>query len=97
MNQSHKTLQKYLMCSFAYYILLDSLVEDTEYDQIARYLLEHFDEWQDHQHAYLVTKGDLTAGTLYRHKYTDYPAMVIAATDMWSRKLWEEQLDKGEV
>lgn len=79
------------MCSYQYYHRFTSLIEDAEYDYLAKYLLEHFDKWQDHQHNYLITKDDLKAGTMYALKRGDYPEMIIQASEMWSReKIYEE-------
>ena len=86
MKQSHKDLQLLLMCSVAYYHRFESLIEDHEYDAIAKSLLKSWDDWQDHQHAYLVTKEDLAAGTMCSKDYKDYPNMVLAATEMRIRQ-----------
>jgi len=80
------TLQKFLMCSYEYYIRLNSLVEDHEYDTMAKTLLNSWDEWQDHQHAHLVTKGDLQAGTMFTLKDSDYPMIIKQGADIWSRE-----------
>ena len=82
------------MCSYAYYTRYTSLIEDTEYDQIAKRL---YDEWDDfeHQHKYLVDKGDLKAGTLYKLKQDDYPMMIRQASEMWMReKFQREKVDR---
>lgn len=85
MNQSHKDLQQYLCSSFLYYCRMESVISDTEYDMLAKRLLESYDEWQTHMHAHLVTKEDLEAGTLYKLKAADYPPMVRLAAEMWMR------------
>ena len=86
MKQSHKDLQRYLMASFLYYCRMETIMPDTEYDYLAKTLLSSYDDWQDHQHAYLVEKGDLEAGTLYRIKAEHYPKIVRMAADMWMRE-----------
>lgn len=96
-----QNLQLFLMCSYAYYIRYDSLIEDSEYDSITRHLHDHWDEF-DHQHKHLVDKGDLKAGTLYKMSAEDYPMMVRQATEIWMReKFQREEVDgnkpKGET
>ncbi len=77
-----KLLQKYLMASYAYYILHKSPMPDEEYDQVAKLLLKYWDEFE-HQHKYLITKEDLEAGTLYHLRANDYPRMVIGGVECW--------------
>lgn len=60
-------IAKYLMCAYAYYVEDDPLTTDSEFDELGRWLLEHYDE-VEHPHKHLVTKEDLTAGT-YLGKY----------------------------
>ena len=82
-------LQKFLMCSYAYYLRYTSLIEDTEYDKIARRLHDHWDEFE-HQHKHLVDRDDLKAGTLYKMRYDDYPEMVKQAAEIWMREKFQE-------
>lgn len=88
-----KAIAKYLMASYAYYILNQSVMPDTEYDQLARFLLEHYDEFE-HQHKYLVTKEDLQAGTLFTLKDEDYPMMVKGGVTYWLEAQEEENQAK---
>ena len=60
-------IAKYLMCAYAYYVEDDPLTTDSEFDELGRWLLEHYDE-VEHPHKNLVTIEDLTAGT-YLGKY----------------------------
>lgn len=78
-------LQAYLCCSYMYYIQFESLVEDHEYDALSKKLLDNYEDWQDHQHAYLVSKEDLQAGTLFTKKDDDYPEVVKQAATIWMR------------
>ena len=71
-------LQRYLVASYGYYILGVSVMDDCEYDQLARTLLERWDDFE-HMHKHLVTRGDLEAGTLYRLSEDKYPGMVKGA------------------
>ena len=79
-----KALQKYLMASYLYYIRYQSVMPDSEYDELAKYLLEHWDTFE-HLHKHLVTPEDLKAGTLFRLRDEDYPLIVKGAADMWVR------------
>lgn len=78
-------LQRYLMASYGYYVLHVSLMADAEYDAMARHLLTHWDKFE-HQHKYLVTEGDLRAGTLYNLGEEDYPGMVKGGTGEWMKE-----------
>ena len=55
-------IAKYLMCAYAYYVEDRPLITDAEFDELSRYILANYDEIE-HHHKYLVTKGDLEAGT----------------------------------
>ncbi len=68
-------LQRYLVGSYAYYILNETIMPDTEYDMLAKDLLKDWDTFT-HRHKYLVNKEDLEAGTLYQLKEKDYPRIV---------------------
>ena len=65
----------YLMYSYAYYKENESLVDDTEYDQICRELIEKWDTIT-HWHKPLLDLESLKAGTGYDIKY---PNRVVAA------------------
>ena len=81
-----KLIQKYLMASYAYYILHESVIPDEDYDQIAKLLLKYWKEF-DHQHKRLISEADLEAGTLYSLRRIDYPLMVKNATELWLHEL----------
>lgn len=74
-------IARYLMCAYAYYEQDDPLIEDADFDQLAKWLLENYDS-VEHYHKHLVTKEDLAAGT-YLGKY---PERVKGAVKSW-RKL----------
>ena len=74
-------LQKFLMCSYMYYIKSKAVLPDEEYDQMAKLLLKEWDNFE-HPHKYLVTKEDLEAGTLYGVKESDYPKIVIGGANL---------------
>jgi len=67
-------IAKYLMCAYAYYVEDDPLISDEEFDNLSKWLLEHWDA-VDHPHKWYVKKGDLKAGT-YLGKY---PTMIPGA------------------
>lgn len=91
-------LQSFLMLSYAYYIRMESLVSDTTYDAIAKYLLKHYDDEDfEHQHKYLVTKDMLKAGTAFNLKESDYPLIVVGAAELWIREFHYEQSQKIKV
>jgi len=71
-----QVLQRFLMCSYMYYIKSKAVLPDEEYDQMAKRLLKEWDTFE-HPHKYLVTKEDLEAGTLYALKESDYPQIVM--------------------
>ena len=54
---------RYLVHSYIYYHLDNSVIADSEYDQMAKYILEHYDEL-DHPHKHLISKDALEAGTM---------------------------------
>lgn len=55
-------IAKYLMCAYAYYELDKPLIEDHEFDALAKQILENWDAI-DHPHKHLLTKDMLVAGT----------------------------------
>lgn len=52
----------YLMCSYAYYVEDDPILNDLMFDQMAKDILEHWDEIE-HFHKHLISKDDLEAGS----------------------------------
>lgn len=85
----NQCLQKFLMCSYLYYIRFISVIDDHEFDSLTQKLLKAFDE-VEHQHKYLVTEEDLKAGTLYGLRQEDYPMMVKQAAEIWARDHFTE-------
>lgn len=63
----------YLLGSYAYYCAYESLLEDTTYDKMCKYILENYDKLE-HQHKHLVDVEALRAGTGYQIK--EYPLVV---------------------
>ena len=60
----------YLMFSYLYYEKNISLIEDGEFDDMCKTLLEKLDSLT-HMHNHLVKKESLIAGTGYDIKYTN--------------------------
>jgi hypothetical protein len=71
-------IARYLMCAYAYYEQDDPLISDVEFDMLAKYILQNYDDIS-HFHKHLVTKEDLEAGT-YLGKY---PERVKGAVRDW--------------
>ena len=59
-----------MMFSYLYYEKNISLIEDGEFDDMCKTLLEKLDSLT-HMHKHLVKKESLTAGTGYDIKYTN--------------------------
>ena len=73
----------YLMLSYLYYEKDITLIDDTEFDQMCKTLLEKYDE-VEHMHKHLVKKENLTAGTGYDIKYTN----MIKDSAMELQRVW---------
>ena len=80
----------YLMYSYAYYQENESLIEDTEYDQICQDLITN---WNDitHWHKPLLDLESLKAGTGYDIKYPN--RVVTAALSL----IKENTLNRNEM
>ena len=81
----------YLMFSYAYYKENESLIPDTEYDDICRELIEKWDTIT-HWHKPLLNLESLKAGTGYDIKYPDrviYAALALIKKD----KLHNNEMD----
>ena len=75
-------IAKYLMCAYAYYVEDRPLITDAEFDELSRYILTNYDEIE-HHHKYLVTKGDLEAGTYLG----EYPERVKGAVRSYRNEI----------
>ncbi len=62
----------YLLSSYAYYREAESLLSDTTFDKMCKYML---DNWENIQHKYkhLVNKESLTAGTGFDINFNEFP------------------------
>lgn len=66
---------KYLVHSFIYYRLHDSIISDAEFDVMCKTILENWDTIE-HPHKHLLSKEVLEAGSGYHIKFKDYPLIV---------------------
>lgn len=80
------------MASYLYYIHDMSLLSDGLYDQMARDLQDDWDVVR-HPHKHLITEGDLSAGSMYRLKASDYPGTVRYAARHLIRGEWGVDID----
>ena len=69
------------MCAYAYYELDKPLISDTEFDLLAKDILNDWDSIE-HMHKYLLTKDMLEAGTYLG----EYPNMVKGAVGNYMRE-----------
>lgn len=82
----------FLSASLLYYHFDISILSDERYDEIAKRLLAIYDTL-DHQHAPLILKADLEAGSLYAMAFEGYPLMIRAmCLSLMSGKLTNEQV-----
>lgn len=86
-------VHRYMMAAYAYYEKYESLMEDHEFDALARKLLDEYDYWGKHPHC--PTEDDLRAGTYLG----EYPQIVVIATDMYLRQVFypEQARKSGEA
>ena len=85
----------FLMASFCYYCLFESVLADETYDRLAKYLLDNYDKL-DHPHKHLFDKEDLRAGTLYKLKGEAYPLIVQVTANQLVRELLQHKNTTGE-
>ena len=81
-NNPNMLVPYYLMYSYAYYKENESLISDTEYDNICKQIIEKWDNIT-HWHKSLLTLDALKAGTGYD---IEYPNRVISAAKLLIKK-----------
>ena len=81
-NNPNMLVPYYLMYSYAYYKENESLISDTEYDNICKQIIEKWDNIT-HWHKSLLTLDALKAGTGYD---IEYPNRVISAAKLLIEK-----------
>ena len=65
---------KYLVHSYIYYQLDNSIISDGEYDKMAKHILENWDDLE-HPHKHLISKDALQAGTFLLPE-DEYPTII---------------------
>ena len=73
-NNPNMLVPYYLMYSYAYYKENESLISDTEYDDICKQIIDKWDNIT-HWHKSLLTLDALKAGTGYDIEYPNTPVM----------------------
>ena len=81
-NNPNMLVPYYLMYSYAYYKENESLISDTEYDDICKQIIDKWDNIT-HWHKSLLTLDALKAGTGYD---IEYPNRVISAAKLLIKK-----------
>lgn len=77
------TVPYLLMASYLYYIRDERTpMSDHEFDCLCSFAYQNWASIE-HRHKYLIKKGWLTAGSLYRLSDRDYPLMVKGAAYSW--------------
>jgi NAD-dependent DNA ligase len=79
MNQFNK-MSMYLMAAHAYYVDDDPIISDWEFDNLAKYLLDNYNDIK-HPHKSLISEDDLRAGTYLG----PYPEIVKGALNRFRR------------
>ncbi|MCY1431854.1 hypothetical protein D9M71_478310 [compost metagenome] len=74
----------YLLSSYSYYCAYESLLQDTTYDRLCKYILENY-ERIEHHHKHLVDIEALRAGTGYQIK--TYPLIVQSCAEGLIREM----------
>lgn len=77
-----------LAASYAYYWRFSSLLNDSTYDKMMKYVLDNYDKLE-HPHKHLLTKDMLKAGTAYNLGVKDYPSVVVVTVERMIEKLEE--------
>ena len=72
----------YLILSYAYYHLNESLVSDEVYDSVCKLLLDEMDQFNvEHEHMHLIDTAALRAGTAFHLKREQYPLRVVRVAE----------------
>lgn len=69
------TVSWFLSSSYCYYVHDESILSDTTYDRMCKWMLDNYDSI-DHHHKHLVTKEDLLAASGFAIKREDYPTVI---------------------
>ena len=69
----------YLCGAYAYYVLDDPFMPDGDWEWLARFLKEHWEEIE-HRHKHFITLDMLASGSFFMPSGCDYPEIVKGAT-----------------
>lgn len=74
-TEINTSISWFLLLSYHYYHKNESLVTDSFYDELSKFIL---DRWGNikHPHKNLITKENLKCGSLYNLKEEDYPIIL---------------------
>ncbi len=91
-------IAKYLMCAYAYYELDTPLISDTEFDMLAKEILDNWDNIE-HMHKYLLTKDipdpELLIRTGNTRRLSNFLLWQLAYSEIFfEKKLWPEFTEK---
>lgn len=64
-----------LASSYCYYVRYTSILSDTVYDKMCKFVLDNYGSLE-HPHKHLLTKDMLRAGTAHNLRLDDYPMIV---------------------
>lgn len=76
----------WMLSSYAYYCRYDSIMSDTAFDKMSKFMLDNYDSLE-HNHKHLITKGMLVAGSGYNLKAEDYPLIVKVTAESFIKNL----------
>lgn len=78
----------WIVSSYCYYIKNESLMSDTAFDKLSKWMLDNF-HTLEHTHKHLLSKDALRMGTGAFIKEDDYPLRVKVTADSFIRGLYE--------
>ena len=82
----------YLMSSYLYYELDDSVLSDTQFDYLCKKLYDNWDK-VEHMHKPLIDKANLKAGSGYGIQYTN---MIIGGALSWQKHMSSVTTQQGD-
>ena len=82
----------YLMSSYLYYELDDSVLSDTQFDYLCKKLYDNWDK-VEHMHKHLIDKANLKAGSGYGIQYTN---MIIGGALSWQKHMSSVTTQQGD-
>lgn len=89
MRHPDSATSAYMILSYTYYHLNESVVSDTDYDDLCRYLLKNYNKIT-HPHKRYFTENDLESGTGFAIKDADYPTIVKVVANQLVKGYYDE-------